>query len=86
MHVRALMRDASGRIRTRIAMLIAERGDGRQIPATLAALIVKELLAFPGYAPLRERGAMPCVGLITREEILFELEGLAIWYQVAASE
>jgi hypothetical protein len=85
MHVRVVAQDASGRVATRTASLIAEHGDGPQIPATPAALMVKKLLGVPGYAPLNVRGAMPCMGLLTREEILSELTALAIQYQVTTS-
>jgi saccharopine dehydrogenase-like protein len=58
--------------------LVAEHGDGPQIPATPAAVLVKKLLGVPGYAPLTERGARPCVELLTLGEILAELAPFAI--------
>lgn len=82
MHVRVVTRDAAGEIATRTAMLVAENGDGPQIPATPAALVVKKLLRLPGYAPLSVRGACPCIGLVTREEIMGELRGFSIRYFV----
>lgn len=82
MHVQVDYRDSGGQRRQSLATLIAERGDGPQIPATPAALIAKKLLALPGYVPLTARGAMPCMGLVTRAEILDELKGFAIRYQV----
>lgn len=78
MHVRVLTRDANTRTTTREATIVAEQGDGPQIPAAPAALVVKKLLRLPGYAPLEKRGAFPCVGILTREEILAELKGFAI--------
>ncbi len=75
MHVRVSTRDA-----TRTGLIVAERGDGPQVPAAPPAVIVKKLLALPGYAPLAVRGAHPCVGFATREEITNELRGFAIRY------
>jgi hypothetical protein len=80
MHVRVVTRSDSERTATRTGTLIAERGDGPEIPAVPAALIVKKLLALPGYAPFNERGARPCMGLLTRTEIFRELERFAIRY------
>ena len=80
MHVRVVTRDAAGRNVTRTGTLVAEKGDGPQVPATPAALIVKKLLKLPGYAPLMERGARPCIGLVTREEVMNELRSFAIRY------
>jgi hypothetical protein len=82
MHVRVVTRDAMGRLAARVATLVAQRGDGPQIPATPAALLVKKLLAIPGYAPISARGARPCVDLLTVTEILSELRGYAIRYVV----
>ena len=83
MHVRVVTRDAEGRMATQTGILVAERGDGPQVPAAPAALMVKKLLALPGYAPLADRGAFPCIGLATREEIMNELRGFAIRYFTA---
>jgi hypothetical protein len=78
MHVRVGGVDHQGRGIERTWTLIAERGDGPQIPATPAAVLVKKLLGVPGYASLTERGACPCMGLLTLTEILNELEAFAI--------
>lgn len=80
MHVRVMTRDAHARSATREAFVVAENGDGPQIPAAPAALVVKKLLGLPGYAPLETRGAFPCVGILTREEILAELKDFAVRY------
>jgi hypothetical protein len=82
MHVRVVIRDRRGRLDRRQATLVAERGDGPQIPATPAALLVKKLLSVPGYAPVAARGARPCIDLLTMPEILGELRGLCIRYLV----
>jgi hypothetical protein len=82
MVVRVLTRDAAGKVTTRTATLLAENGDGPQIPATPAAIIAKKLLGISGYTPLLTRGALPCIGLLTRAEIVAELRGYAIRYIV----
>lgn len=58
--------------------LVAQRNDGPSIPATAAAVLAKRLCGCAGYAPLAERGATPCVGLLGLDEFLRELDGLAI--------
>ena len=78
MHVRVDGVDHQGRTIERTWTLIAERGDGPQIPATPAAVLVKKLLGVPGYAPMTERGARPCIGLLTLTEILNDLAPFAI--------
>lgn len=82
MHVQVRAPDAQGRGIQRTWTLIAERGDGPQIPATPAAVLVKKVLGVQGYAPLTERGARPCVGLLTLTEILNELAPFAIRAQL----
>ena len=83
MHVRVIARDAHARTTSRTATLVAEHGDG---PAgtrrTGRRAVVKKLLGLPGYAPLEKRGAFPCVGILTREEILRELRDFQIRYEV----
>jgi saccharopine dehydrogenase-like protein len=81
MHVEVLTRDANHREGSASALLIAEQGDGPQVPAAPPALLVKKLLGFPGYAPLEKRGAFPCIGLLTRAEIMNELAGFVIRYE-----
>jgi hypothetical protein len=78
MHVRVLGADRQEHIVRRTWTLVAERGDGPQIPAAPAAVLVKKLAAVPGYSPLRVRGALPCMGLLTLAEILNELASFAI--------
>lgn len=78
MHVHVDGVDRQGQRLRRTWTLLAERGDGPQIPATPAALAVKKLLGVAGYAPLHVRGAAPCIGLLTLGEIIGELAGYAI--------
>jgi hypothetical protein len=80
LHVRVTTRDAHARTAAREAVLVAEYGDGPQVPAAPAAAVVKKLLRLPGYAPLEKRGAFPCIGILTREEILGELKDFSIRY------
>ncbi len=80
MHVRVVTRDSNSRTASREAVLIAEEGDGPQVAAAPAALVVRKLLRLPGYAPLERRGAYPCIGVLTREEIMGELRDFAIRY------
>ena len=73
MHVRVVARNSDGQRHEFLATLVAENGDGPQIPATPAALIVKKLLGLPGYDRLEERGAHACLGFVTLDELLQEL-------------
>jgi hypothetical protein len=82
MHVRVVVRDPQGRVASRRAMLIAERGDGPQIPAAPAPLVVKKLLAVPGYEPITVRGARPCIDLVSVSELMAELDRYEISYLV----
>jgi hypothetical protein len=62
--------------------LIAERNDGPRIPATAAALLAKKLLRIPGYEPAPERGARPCIGLLSVAEFVSEWREFAIRTQL----
>jgi len=80
MHVRVVTASGTGTA-TQLATIIAEQGDGPQIPSAPSALIAKRLLGLPGYRPLAgTRGAVPCIGILTLAEILGELKGFAIRY------
>jgi len=75
--VGAMHVSATGRIGDRMVKrtwsMVAEHGSGPQIPACPTAALTKKLLRVPGYAPLNVRGAMPCIGLLSLDEILHEL-------------
>ncbi|MET0230293.1 MAG: saccharopine dehydrogenase NADP-binding domain-containing protein [Rhodanobacteraceae bacterium] len=74
MHVEMSGVDRDGRplgIRWR---LVAEAGDGPEIPATAAVLLARQLAA----GAITARGAMACAGLFTLEEFLATLAGYAI--------
>jgi hypothetical protein len=69
----AVGHDASGRLVRRRWTLIAEAGDGPEIPPTPALLLAKKLLADE-----REAGASPAIGRLTIEEIEEGLSHLAV--------
>lgn len=78
MHVEITGDTPAGASVRRTWSILAERGDGPQIPAMPAALLAKRLLRLPGYAPLAARGAKPCAGLLTLSEMTAELAPYAI--------
>ena len=83
MHVRVVGRTNASRTIQRTWSIVAERGDGPQIPAMPAAALAKKLLGVSGYASVGARGAMPCMGLLSLAEILAELSGFAIRVEMA---
>jgi len=54
--------------------IIAKNNDGPQIPCVPAILLSKKIMQAKLYAS----GAMPCVGIISLDEYMKELEGFAI--------
>jgi saccharopine dehydrogenase-like NADP-dependent oxidoreductase len=70
MLVEAVTRDRDGTLRRRIWTLVAEAGDGPQVPP-LPALAALKMLA---SGELAFRGAAPCTGLIPYERIAAEFE------------
>lgn len=78
MHVEVTGRIGTGARVRRTWSILAERGDGPQIPAMPAALLAKRLLGLTGYTPLGARGAQPCAGLMTLQEMRSELAPYAI--------
>ncbi|MFI0842762.1 DUF4166 domain-containing protein [Mesorhizobium sp. IMUNJ 23232] len=71
MIARAAGRDQDGNAVERTWTLIAESGDGPEIPPTPALLLAKRLLAADGPAP----GARPAVGVLSLAEIEAGLAG-----------
>jgi Saccharopine dehydrogenase NADP binding domain len=67
-------RDADGRPQRLTWYLIAAGGHGPYIPATPSVLLAKRLLA----GTIGVRGAMPCVGLLTQDDLLAEIADLDI--------
>lgn len=54
--------------------IIATQGDGPQIPCIPAIVLTKKLLA----NQIMDRGAMPCVGMVTLREYENELQGFSV--------
>lgn len=79
MHLRVEGLDADGTLRSRLWHLLAIRGDGPYVPTLAAAALVRRLLE----GALPQRGAMPCVGLLTLNDFVRETDGLAITMQEA---
>jgi hypothetical protein len=78
MHVQLRGPDAHGRPHACTWTLIAEHGDGPQIPATAAVVLAKKLLGVPGYSPIDIRGAMSAVSLLNLQEFECEWRSLSI--------
>lgn len=74
MHVDLQGVDVDGKALRVVWQLVAEQGDGPEIPATAAVLLARKL----ARGQLSERGAMPCLGLFTLQEFVDELAGYAI--------
>jgi Saccharopine dehydrogenase NADP binding domain len=70
MHVILSGKDHFGEAITREWFIIAKDGDGPFIPTIPAVIIAKKLLD----GTFKQRGAMPCVGLIRLEDYLTELK------------
>ena len=79
MHLRVEGLDAEGTWRSRLWHLLAIRGDGPYVPTLAAAALVRRFLE----GALPQRGAMPCVGLLTLDDFARETDGLAITMQEA---
>lgn len=74
MHVSLTGRDAEGRTSTRTWHLVATHGDGPFVPTLAAAAMVRKLRS----GGIERTGALPCIGLLSLEEILAEAQGLHI--------
>jgi len=74
MHMLMHGKNHQGRPHTRRWFIIAEKGDGPQIPCIPAIILARNLIASDTILP----GARPCVGFITLEEYLAELAVHAI--------
>jgi hypothetical protein len=74
MHVSVSGVAEGGRRHERTWQLIATHGDGPYVPTLPGAALVRKLAA----GGLARRGALPCVGLLSLDEILREAEGLRI--------
>lgn len=74
MHMILRGKDPQGKPHERRWFIVAKNGDGPQIP-TIPAIVLAEKLV---TSQLAYRGATACVGLVTLEEYLHELEGFAV--------
>lgn len=74
MYVDLVGRDAGGRILKRTWTLLAESGDGPWVPSIPAVVLARKL----ARDEIRERGAMPCLGLMKLEDFVSEIGGLRI--------
>jgi saccharopine dehydrogenase-like NADP-dependent oxidoreductase len=74
MFVRLQGLDQQGRQQTLCWELQALNNDGPNIPCMAAVALARKLAA----GQVAERGAMPCIGLLTETEYLAELQGMAI--------
>lgn len=54
--------------------MLAQRDHGPNIPCMAAVALARKLAA----GQLRQRGATPCIGLLSKDEYVAELEGLDI--------
>ena len=77
MHVQMRGLDRDGKALEIIWHLIAEDGDGPYVPAAAAVTLVRLLIE--GHLP--QRGARPCVGLLSLDAIQSTLSGRKIRYQ-----
>ena len=71
--------DRNGRLKRLSWSLVARSGDGPTIPPTPAVIVIRKLLD----GSLLQRGAMPCLGLVTLAELEHELADLDIAFEVS---
>jgi hypothetical protein len=58
--------------------LLADSGDGPQIPCTASVVITRKI----ARSQIRQRGAMPCMGLFTLNEFIAALDGFDVQQSV----
>jgi hypothetical protein len=74
MHVRMAGRGTDGEPLAIAWTLVAGRGHGPYVPGACSVAIVRALVE----GRMQRRGAMACVGVVTVDEVMAELDGLAI--------
>lgn len=79
MHVRVSGENKEGQPESYNWYLTAEENHGPEIPCTPAIVLLKKLLR----NELSERGAYPCLGLLSLEEIMNELSDFAITSKIS---
>jgi hypothetical protein len=75
LHVELRGLDHAGKPLRRCWYLLADSGDGPQIPCTAAVVMAKKLAS----GAIDTRGAGACLGLFTVDEFMRELEGFDCW-------
>ena len=80
MHVELRGLDHGGRPLRRCWSLLADSGDGPQIPCTAAVVMAKKL----ARGEIDAAGASPCLGFFTLEEFMQALEGFDVVTQLPA--
>ena len=74
MHVELRGLDHSGRLLRRRWYLLADSGDGPQIPCTAAVVLAKKFV----LGEIEQRGATPCLGLFSLPEFMQALTGFDV--------
>lgn len=74
MHVQVTGLTPDGRENSIVWTLVAKNGDGPYVPVLASAALLRKM----SKGTLSQRGAMPCMGLLTLDEILREADGLNI--------
>jgi hypothetical protein len=74
MHVCVSGTTHEGQPASRQWQLLATCGDGPYVPTLAASALVRKLHA----GDLQQMGAMPCIGLLSLEDIALEMQGLSI--------
>ena len=77
MHVAVTGTDRDNRPIRKTWTLIARHGDGPQVPCTASVVLARKL----AHRELVARGAMPCVGMLTLDELTDAMKGFAIDHQ-----
>ena len=86
MHVSVCGTDGKAQATTRTWQLLATDGDGPYVPTLAAAALVRKLSERKHAANgLPFRGAMPCIGLLSLDDILAEARGLRISSEIGMS-
>lgn len=74
MHMIISGKDKNQKSQTIRWFIVAKNGDGPQIPTIPAIILTKKILA----NQITERGAMPCVAMVTLDEYIDELKGFEV--------
>lgn len=75
MHIHMMGTDKQGQLRDETWYIIAKNNDGPYIPSAPAVIMTKKIL----NGEIEKTGVFPCIGFITLEEYVSELQGLDIY-------